>query len=87
MSCSECLHYEVCDALEANGISKIHPKMCGCYKNNADFENKIKADIVRKMQDRLGKHFCHDPAFLGVEQRLIMDIIDQIAKKMLEGEK
>lgn len=48
-------------------------------------ENKIKADTVRKMQERLGKHFCHDPAFLGVEQRLIMDVIDQIAKEMLEN--
>ena len=43
-------------------------------------------DTVRKMQERLNKHFCHDPAFLGVEQRLINDVIDQIAKEMLEGE-
>ena len=48
-------------------------------------ESKIKTDTVRKMQERLGKHFCHDPAFLGVEQRLIMDVIDQIAKEMLEN--
>ena len=44
----------------------------------------VRADTVRKMQERLDKHFCHDPAFLGVEQRLIMDVIDQIAKEMLE---
>jgi hypothetical protein len=42
---------------------------------------------VRKMQERLDKRFCHDPAFLGVEQRLIMEVIDQIAKEMLEGQK
>ena len=46
----------------------------------------VRADTVRKMQERLDKHFCHDPAFLGVEQRLIMAAIDQIAKEMLEGE-
>jgi hypothetical protein len=50
-------------------------------------QNTVKADTVRKMQERLDKRFCHDPAFLGVEQRLIMDVIDQIAKEMLEGEK
>lgn len=48
-------------------------------------EANIRADTVRKMQERLDKHFCHDPAFLGVEQRLIMDVIDQIAKEMVEG--
>lgn len=42
----------------------------------------VRADTVRKMQERLDKRFCHDPAFLGVEQRLIMDVIDQIAKEM-----
>ena len=46
--------------------------------------SRIKEDTVRKMQERLDKHFCHDPAFLGVEQRLIMDVIDQIVKEMLE---
>ena len=46
-----------------------------------------KANTVREMQERLDKHFCHDPAFLGVEQRLIMGAIDQIAKEMLGGEK
>ena len=45
----------------------------------------VRADTVREMQERLDKHFCHDPAFLGVEQRLIMGVIDEIAKEMLEG--
>lgn len=49
--------------------------------------HRERADTVRKMQERLDKHFCHDPAFLGVEQRLIMDVIDQIAKEMVEGTK
>lgn len=45
----------------------------------------IIADTVREMKERLDKHFCHDPAFLGVEQRLIMDVIDQNAKEMIEN--
>ena len=55
------------------------------YRNIPYIKAEAKADTVRMMQDRLDKHFCHDPAFLGVEQRLIMDVIDQIAKEMLEG--
>ncbi len=48
-------------------------------------ESNIKVNTVREFAERLDKHFCHDPAFLGVEQRLIMGVIDQTAKEMLEG--
>ena len=41
-------------------------------------------DSARFFAEKLGKHFCHDPVFLGVEQRLIMDVIDQIAREMME---
>lgn len=35
MSCKDCLHYEICEALyEMNGISKIFPSQCSFYKNN-----------------------------------------------------
>ena len=54
-------------------------------KEMGKIRQETKADTVRKMQERLDKRFCHDPAFLGVEQRLIMDVIDQIAKEILEG--
>ena len=50
-----------------------------------DAKKALKADTVREMQERLDKHFCHDPAFLGVEQRLIMDIIAQIAEEIISG--
>ena len=50
-------------------------------------KSQIKSDTVQEMQKRLNKHFCHDPAFLGVEQRLIMDVIDQTAKEMEEDRK
>lgn len=36
-SCKECLHDTVCQALEdGNGIKKVHPLQCGCFKNKAD---------------------------------------------------
>lgn len=38
MSCEDCLHFTVCEALEqGNGIKKVHPIHCGCFKNKADF--------------------------------------------------
>lgn len=68
---------------ELTAFNRRWAKECAELQEECD---QIKADTVRKMQERLDKHFCHDPAFLGVEQRLIMDVIDQIAKEMLEGE-
>ncbi|MBQ6906210.1 MAG: hypothetical protein IJN75_04240 [Clostridia bacterium] len=37
MTCKECIHYDVCEALESNGISKIYPSQCGCYKPKSRF--------------------------------------------------
>ena len=34
--CEECLHYDLCNAMELNGIDKIPASACGCYKNAAD---------------------------------------------------
>lgn len=34
--CEECLHYDLCNALELNGIDKVPASACGCYKNAAD---------------------------------------------------
>lgn len=35
--CKECLHFDVCEALEnGNGIKKVHPIQCGCFKDKAD---------------------------------------------------
>lgn len=63
---------------------QLHKEMSERMVEERKIERKL---AVRKMSERLDKRFCHDPAFLGVEQRLIMDVIDQIAKEMLEGEK
>ena len=37
MTCKDCVHYEVCEALEQNGISRIHPSLCGCFKDKSKF--------------------------------------------------
>lgn len=37
MTCQDCVHYEVCDALEKNGISKIYPSLCGYFKDKSKF--------------------------------------------------
>lgn len=35
--CKECLHYDVCEVLEnGNGIKKVHPIQCGCFKPSAN---------------------------------------------------
>ena len=77
---------------EENERLKLDVAVCGAElsrytENIVQMAKQDRADTVRKMQERLDKHFCHDPASLGVEQSLIMDVIEQIAKEMLEGEK
>lgn len=47
-TCNDCLHCEVCDALESNGISKIHPSQCGCFKNKEDVVPVVKCSQCRK---------------------------------------
>ena len=37
-TCKDCLHYEVCQALEDNGdLPKIKPIRCGCFKDRSKF--------------------------------------------------
>lgn len=43
-----------------------------------------RADAITEFAERLGKWFSHDPAFLGVEKRLVIDVVDQIAKDLKE---
>ena len=85
MTCNECLCYEVCEALESIGISKVHPKQCGYYKNSAEFENKIKADTVKKMQERIAEEAFHEILYHEERYLVDMDDINQIAKEILEG--
>lgn len=37
-TCADCIHYDVCQALEDAGqVSKIHPKQCGTYKDKSRY--------------------------------------------------
>lgn len=36
-SCKDCVHYDVCQNLEMNGISRIHPKQCSNFKDKSRF--------------------------------------------------
>ena len=43
--CEDCLHYEVCEALEqGNGLMKVSPIHCGFYKPSADVVPKSEVD-------------------------------------------
>ena len=36
MTCRDCIHYDVCQALEDGGqVDKISPSLCGCYKDKS----------------------------------------------------
>lgn len=54
-------------------------------KYHFEMSRKRIAEAIDEFADALEKHFCHDPAFLGVEQRLIMDVVKQKTKE-LKGE-
>ena len=42
-TCKDCLHYDVCEALEnGNGVKKVHPIQCGCFKNKADYVKAVR---------------------------------------------
>lgn len=64
MTCKDCVHYEVCEALEKNGISRIYPSLCGCFKDKSKFiELPCKVEtadpetlpIVRELREQLSK--------------------------------
>ena len=45
----------------------------------------VKADTVRKMQERLNAHFDSDSDYFRSSHGYIRSVVDQIAKEMLEG--
>ena len=49
--CEECLHFEVCEALEQfNGLMKVPPIHCGFYKPTADVAPKSEVDWHREAE-------------------------------------
>lgn len=44
-SCENCIHYEVCEALDRNGdVKMIHPNECAFYKDNSKFREVVFCD-------------------------------------------
>ena len=37
MTCDNCIHYDVCEALEMNGIAKVHPIQCGYFNDKSRY--------------------------------------------------
>lgn len=38
MTCKDCIHYEVCNALNESGVAKIlTPSQCGCFKDKSKY--------------------------------------------------
>lgn len=37
MTCKDCIHNDVCEALEMNGLAKVHPKQCGFYTDKSRY--------------------------------------------------
>ena len=58
MTCKDCLHFDVCDVLENNnGLMKVHPTFCACFKDKNDFA------VVIQCKDC--KHYeIHKPSVL-----------------------
>lgn len=74
--CKNCIHYNVCE------YSTIADKEVDCK----DFiSNTIKADTIRKMQERLKAETITIQDHTGkLGSVIIVSTVDQIAKEMLE---
>ena len=52
--CEDCLHFEVCQALEqGNGIMRVHPLHCGFYKPTADVAPR--AELAREIFEEIAQ--------------------------------
>lgn len=76
---------KICEMLDkkATECDEWKPE-CNKY---ADAYMQVKADTVRKMQERINAHFDSDSAYLRNTNGYIRKIVDQIAKEMLEADK
>lgn len=59
-SCKDCIHYDVCEALESgNGIKKVHPVQCGVFKNKADVVEVVRCKDCNHKVDFKGRVMCN----------------------------
>lgn len=78
-TCDECLHFTVCEALEqGNGIKKVYPIQCGCFKDKANFVEVVRCkdcEFVKPTKIKINgkdlrncdlyKRPCYDDDFCG----------------------
>ena len=77
--CEDCLHFEVCQALEqGNGIMRVHPLYCGFYKPTADVVPR--AELAREIFGEMDEIFL--PLLHEVSQ---VYIYVQLKKKYTEA--
>lgn len=74
MTCKDCVHYELCEALEKNGISRIYPSQCGFFKDKTKF-----VELPCKIGDTVYK-------FSTLSNRIDEEIIEEfrIGKNYIE---
>lgn len=48
MTCKDCIHNDLCEALEMNGLTKVHPKQCGFYTDRSRY-----VELPCKVGDKL----------------------------------
>ena len=84
--CEECLHFELCEALElGNGIMKVHPIHCGFYKPAADVAPKseaIKEYLAKVLEKKdIAGHYVPDYDVVSVS------VLEYYAKEFAEGKR
>lgn len=63
MTCEDCLHFIVCDALESNGIEKIHPIQCGCFEDKEKVKVALEKQIPKFVECPKGFQGVRDTRF------------------------
>ena len=63
LMCEDCLHYEVCEALEiGNDLPKIHPNQCGCFKLKANYV-EVKYGYNKTSMHPVDEFWCSECGF------------------------
>lgn len=87
--CEECLHYNLCQALEDNNdMKKVPPIYCGFYNNTADVVPKseveeLKADLEVWKQNRFNI-FQSLELYKMTRQEVAREILEKIESVMFD---
>lgn len=80
--CEECLHFEVCEALEqGNGIMKVSPIHCGCYKPTTDVVPR--AEVAREIFGEID-YVTKEHASGDIDDHWLYVRLDELKRKYTE---